>query len=67
MTGARSTLWLEAVSRARAVMYTSVVAVKPLFAPDTHYHAAMSLWFGEASKQEASRQRAQMSAVKYRV
>jgi hypothetical protein len=48
-------------------MYTSVVAVKPLFAPDTHYHAAMSLWFGEASKQEASRQRAQMSAVKYRV
>jgi len=38
------------------VSYVSVVKFKPLFAPDTTFYAAMSLWFGGTSKQEAARQ-----------
>jgi len=44
------------------VTYVSVVTVKPLFAPDTRYYAAMSLWFGGAGKEEAARQVKEMSA-----
>lgn len=55
--GARSAVLLATVVVSTFVVtYASVVRVKPLFAPDSTYYAAMSLWFGGASKQEAVRQ-----------
>jgi hypothetical protein len=60
---ARSALLLiSVVASTFVVTYVSVVSVRPLFAPDTRYYAAMSLWFGGASKQEAARQVTEMSA-----
>jgi hypothetical protein len=60
-TRARSA-WLlyTVVATTFVVTYWSVVTVKPLYAPDTRYYAAMSLWFGGASKEEAARQVAEM-------
>lgn len=63
LTGARSALLLATVVASTFVVtYGSVVAVKPLFAQDTRYYAAMSLWFGGDSKAEAARQVTEMSA-----
>jgi len=60
-TRARSALLLSiVVATTFIVTYASVVTVRPLFAPDTRYYAAMSLWFGGASKQEAARQVGEM-------
>lgn len=42
--------------------YVSVVTARPLFAPDSRYYAAMALWFGGTSKQEAARQVTELSA-----
>lgn len=62
-TRAQSTLLLATVVASTFVVtYSSVVRFKPLYAPDTQYYAAMSLWFGGDSKQEAARQVAEMSA-----
>jgi hypothetical protein len=59
----RSTVLLATVvSSTFLVNYLSVVRVKPLFAPDTRYYAAMALWFGGASKEEAARQVTALSA-----
>jgi len=61
LAGARSALLLAPVVASTFIVpYTSVVRLKPLFAPDTTYYAAMSLRFGGASKQEAVRQVTEM-------
>lgn len=44
------------------VTYGSTVAVKPLFAPDSRYYAAMALWYGGESRGEAARMVAEFSA-----
>lgn len=61
LTGARSAILLATVVATIFVAnYASVVRSKPLFAPDTTYYAAMSLWFGGVSQQEAVRQVTEM-------
>lgn len=45
------------------VTYASTVAVKPLFAPDSRYYAAMALWFGGVTQSDAARQVAEVSAL----
>ena len=53
----RSALLLATVVTSTFIVtYASIVRFKPLFAPDTTYYAAMSLWFGGTSKQDAVRQ-----------
>ena len=60
-TSARSALlFAVVVTTTFASTYAAAVRVKPLFAPDSTYYAAMSLWFGGASKQEAARQVTEM-------
>jgi hypothetical protein len=56
-TRARSA-WLLAtvVASTFVVNYVSIVRIKPLFSPDSSFYAAMALWFGGTSKQEAIRQ-----------
>src|SRR5674476_196694 len=44
------------VTSAFVVTYVSTVRIKPLFAPDSSFYAAMALWFGGTSKQDAVRQ-----------
>lgn len=44
------------------VTYAATVTLKPLFAPDSRYYAAMALWFGGESQSEAARQVAELSA-----
>jgi len=62
-TRARSALLLATVVASTFVVnYTSVVMYRPLYAPDSRYYAAMSLWFGGASKEEAARQVTEMGA-----
>lgn len=56
-TQARSA-WLLAtvVASTFVVNYVSIVRIKPLFAPDSSFYAAMALWFGGTSQPEAIRQ-----------
>jgi len=49
-------LLVTVVASTFVVNYASIVRVKPLFAPDSSFYAAMSLWFGGTSKEEAVRQ-----------
>jgi hypothetical protein len=46
-----------------AVAYYATVTVKPLFAPDSRYYLARTLWFTGTSKEEAARIVADRSAV----
>jgi len=55
--GARNA-WLLAtvVASTFVVTYVATVRIKPLFSPDSSFYAAMALWFGGTSKEEAVRQ-----------
>jgi len=50
--------WLLAtvVASTFMVTYVATVRIKPLFSPDSSFYAAMALWFGGTSKEEAVRQ-----------
>ena len=55
--GARSAVLLATVVVSTFVVtYVATVRIKPLFAPDSSFYAAMALWFGGTSKQDAVRQ-----------
>jgi hypothetical protein len=49
-------LLLTVVTSTFVITYVATVKIKPLFAPDSSYYAAMALWFGGTSKQDAVRQ-----------
>lgn len=70
--GARARAWLgrhratlgavTVVGLVYAACYVATVETRPLFAPDTRYYAAMSLWFGGGDKEDVAAQLVAYSA-----
>ena len=56
-------LSLALVASAYTISYLATIQTRDLFVPDTRYYAAMSLWYGGTSQEDAARQVAAHSAL----